>query len=78
MCNDALVLVLVVGEPSPLLRIAETWLRSELEEKRSKGEEEPSSGAAALAEQDPTQLSFVAAGGYSAGRMAAYDIIGSR
>lgn len=66
------------GETSPLLRIAENWLRAELEEMRRKGEEEAATGPAALAEQDPTQLSFVAAGGYSAGRMAAYDVIGSK
>ena len=60
------------------MRIAETWLRAELEDKRKKGEEEAPTGIAALAEQDPTQLSFVSGGGYSAGRMAAYDIIGSR
>lgn len=60
------------GEPSPLLRIAETWLRSEL----VNGQKEKPSGPAAQAEADPTQLNYVSGGGFSAGRMAGYDFIG--
>lgn len=63
------------GEPSPLLRIAEAWLRAELDEKRAANEQEAAAGPAAQAEADPTQLSFVSGGGFSAGRMAAYDVI---
>jgi len=62
------------GEPSPLLRIAETWLRAELVE--SNNELEEANGPAAIQERDPTQQSFVSGGGFSAGRMAAYDVIG--
>lgn len=65
------------GEPSPLLRIAESWLRAEIVELESRGEQrEPASGTAAQAAKDPSQASFVAGGGFSAGRMAAYDFIG--
>jgi CCR4-NOT complex subunit CAF16 len=60
------------GEPSPLLRIAERWLRDELKTSSSK---EEASGEAALSERDPMQQSFVSGGGFSAGRMAAYDFI---
>jgi CCR4-NOT complex subunit CAF16 len=61
------------GEPSPLLRIAEKWLRTELDAGGNKTEE--ASGEAALNERDPMQASFVSGGGFSAGRMAAYDVI---
>lgn len=64
------------GEPSPLLRIAETWLRAELVEKNGNNETEQAAGPAALAEKDPLQASFTAGGGFSNGRMAAYDFIG--
>mmetsp|Transcript_13916 Transcript_13916/g.20832 ORF Transcript_13916/g.20832 Transcript_13916/m.20832 type:complete len:314 (-) Transcript_13916:766-1707(-) len=64
------------GEPSPLLRIAETWLRAELVEKHANNETEHASGPAALIEKDPLQASFTAGGGFSNGRMAAYDFIG--
>ena len=60
------------GEPSPLLRIAEAWLRAELLEKK----QEKASGPAAIAESDPTQSSILSGGGFSAGRMSAYDYIG--
>lgn len=120
------------GDPSPLLRIAESWLRGEIQErkrrfleeaavaataaatatstaacesersteeksaqadekdgrdneKRSRGSlavasyrAEPAAGIAALASADPTQLSYVSGGGFSNGRMAAYDFIGSK
>lgn len=65
------------GEPSPLLRIAETWLRAEIAELESRGEQrETAQGTAAQADLDPLQQSFVAGGGFSAGRMSAYDYIG--
>jgi len=62
------------GEPSPLLRIAESWLRAELAE--SGATIEAASGPAAQNEKDPLMQPFVAGGGFSAGRMAAYDFIG--
>jgi CCR4-NOT complex subunit CAF16 len=62
-----------VGEPSPLLRIAEQWLRKELDEKKLTDEKEKAAGPAAMNEADPNQLSFVSGGGFSAGRMAAYQ-----
>ena len=39
------------GEPSPLLRIAESWLRAELVEKKQKNEREEASGPQALQEK---------------------------
>jgi CCR4-NOT complex subunit CAF16 len=60
------------GEPSPLLRIAEHWLRTELEQ----SDLEEAQGEAANKDKDPTQSSFMAGGGFSNGRMAAYDFIG--
>lgn len=59
------------GEPSPLLRIAETWLRAELVENIK----EQAAGPAAQDEKNPLQLSYVSGGGYTAGRMAGYDFI---
>jgi hypothetical protein len=64
------------GEPSPLLRSAEAWLRAELVDKQAKNESEAASGPAAISEKDPMQASFVLGGGFSSGRMAAYDFIG--
>ena len=63
------------GEPSPLLRIAEAWLRKELEEK--KGEAEAPCGEFVQIEKN-SQLSVGSdrGGGFSAGRMAAYSGIG--
>lgn len=64
------------GEPSPLLRIAEAWLRSELE--ASDAKEKPL-GPGAEQELDPRQFSYNnAGGGFSNGRMAAYDFIGGK
>eukprot|EP01038_Epipyxis_sp_PR26KG_P008265 gene8265-11185_t len=63
------------GEPSPLLRIAESWLRAELVDGSAK---EAAAGPAAQLEQDPTAASFVSGGGFSNGRMAAYDFIGAK
>jgi hypothetical protein len=57
-------------------RIAEYWLRGELEEKRKRKEREEASGPAAQSLTDPTQQSFNSGGGFSAGRMAAYDFVG--
>ena len=65
------------GEPSPLLRIAETWLRAEMATKKENHEVEEADGPAAIAERDPLQaLGDKLQGGFSAGRMASYDVIG--
>lgn len=65
------------GEPSPLLRIAESWLRAELVKKAEAGEvREEASGPAAQESKDPLTQPFISGGGFSAGRMAAYDYIG--
>ena len=61
------------GEPSPLLRIAEKWLREELVANNSAPE--AASGEAAISAMDPLQQSYNSGGGFSAGRMAAYDVI---
>lgn len=64
------------GEPSPLLRIAESWLRAELAEKEKNNEtREKPLGEVAERELDPTQASFNSGGGFSSGRMAAYNFI---
>jgi CCR4-NOT complex subunit CAF16 len=64
-----------VGEPSPLLRIAETWLRAELTS-APHGTKEEAQGDAAIAERDPRQrLGDEKQGGFSAGRMAGYDFV---
>jgi len=57
------------GEPSPLLRIAEHWLRSELE---SQTNPEAPSGEQINIENNPDLASYVRGGGYSSGRMAHY------
>ena len=64
-----------VGDPSPLLRVAERWLRSELQDPTYA---EAESGQAALIERDPMQNASNSAGGFSAGRMAAYDFINGK
>ena len=66
------------GEAGPLLRVAEHWLRSELQVAQSEGQHEREHGQAAIQERDPTQQSTNSAGGFAAGRMAAYDFIGGR
>jgi hypothetical protein len=57
-------------------RIAEHWLRQELVEMKRRNKREAAAGVAAQAAADPSQNSFNSAGGFSAGRMAAYDVIG--
>lgn len=64
------------GEPSPLLRIAEHWLRQEMEDKEQRNETEKAMGPAALAAEDPLQQPTNNGGGFGAGRMAAYNFIG--
>lgn len=59
------------GEPSPLLRIAESWLRAE-RTADSVVAEKPL-GEVADRDADPTQSSFNSGGGFSSGRMGAYD-----
>lgn len=62
------------GEPSPLLRIAEHWLRAELAVNNAHEEQEEAAGDAAMNSKNPLQTSYVSGGGFTAGRMAAYDI----
>mmetsp|Transcript_16616 Transcript_16616/g.15970 ORF Transcript_16616/g.15970 Transcript_16616/m.15970 type:complete len:322 (+) Transcript_16616:80-1045(+) len=64
------------GEPSPLLRIAEHWLRAELVEKKAAQVKEEADGPAAIQERDPMQNALAGGGGFVAGRMAGYDVIG--
>lgn len=64
------------GDPSPMLRVAELWLRAEMLEKKEKCEREKEDGSAALEAANPLQASYVSGGGFSAGRMSAYDTIG--
>ena len=67
------------GEPSPLLRIAEKWLREELIQKKKQGEKttEAALGVAAQAELDPSQKSILpGGGGFAAGRMGAFGFDG--
>jgi len=66
------------GNPSPLLRIAEAWLRAELDLRESKNEQEEALGAAAHNGQNPELLPFISGGGFSNGRMAAYDFSSSK
>jgi hypothetical protein len=65
------------GEPSPMLRIAERWLRAELEDMRSRKENEKASGHA-LNESNPLLHPDNRQGGFASGRMAAYDFIGAK
>lgn len=65
------------GEPSPLLRIAESWLRRELEVLKENNQHlEPALGPAAQDGSNPLLGSTNSAGGFAAGRMAAYDFVG--
>lgn len=60
------------GNPSPLLRIAEKWLRAELEASKARNEQEQESGEAAIKDSNPLTIPGVAGGGFSAGRMASH------
>ncbi len=69
------------GHPSPLLQIAVSWLRKDLKEKQEQGGQkfEKASGTSAINEADPSQSPYHnSAGGFSNGRMAAYNNIGSK
>lgn len=70
------------GDPSPLLRIAEHWLRAELKQRKDNVSEseslEPCDGAAAREAKDPTRISYDSAGGFAAGRMAHFNFIGGK
>ena len=71
----------VKGETSPLLRVAEHWLRADLTEKKllkiksGESNNEKPEGAGYHASKDPTQAAYNSGGGFSAGRMASYDFI---
>ncbi len=71
------------GETSPLLRVAEYWLRSELKKRMKVAlasgvnmDDEAADGAAAIASKDPLQTSYNSGGGFAPGRMGSYDFIG--
>jgi CCR4-NOT complex subunit CAF16 len=70
--------LLAKGEPSPMLRIAEKWLRSELLAKKKRVMEgevvEEAAGAVAI-EQKNTIADLARGGGFAAGRMAGYDFV---
>lgn len=53
------------GEPSPLLRIAESWLRKELDERRQENKQEKPAGAAAIIEGDSSAQPYHNAAGLS-------------
>jgi len=61
------------GNPSPLLRIAEMWLRAELDQREADQEQEAALGVAAHTEKNPSLAPYLSGGGFSNGRMAAYD-----
>lgn len=63
------------GETSPLLRVAEHWLRADLVEKKKLNSAENAEGAGYYATKDPTQAAYNSGGGFAAGRMASYDFI---
>ena len=58
------------GDPGPLLRIAEKWLRTEIEEQKRQKKQEKELGA--QAHDDKLARSTLSGGGYAAGRM--YDV----
>ena len=60
------------GEPSPLLRIAENWLRAEIVENKKNKVVEAASGPAMLAQLDPSQAPDARGGGFAAGRMVSH------
>ena len=65
------------GEPSPLLRIAEAWLRAEIVAKKEANEvREEEAGVMAIKAKDPRQIGHINGGGFVAGRMGAYGFDG--
>lgn len=72
------------GATSPLLKVAEYWLRKELKDQKdaaaagsTNASAEPADGEGAHKNKDPTQASYLSAGGFAPGRMAAYDYAGT-
>ena len=59
------------GHPSPMLKVAEKWLRAEIEEKRAAGEAvtEKPSGIGAMQAEAEGSASFLNGGGFAPGRM---------
>lgn len=78
------------GEYSPLLRVAEYWLRQEILENKRKKEiallqgqnvdqyNEAADGEVAHNLNDPTQNAYVSGGGFAPGRMSHFDFIGGK
>jgi len=73
------------GEISPLLRIAEYWLRNELAEKKKKALEEgkeyvfeQADGEGAINSKDINRISTFSAGGFAPGRMSHFNFINGK
>jgi CCR4-NOT complex subunit CAF16 len=66
------------GEPSPLLRIAEFWLRKELAERAAEGKQEAASGQLMHDQANPDLDPTLRGGGFSSGRMASHNFIGQQ
>lgn len=60
------------GHPSPILKIATTWLRAELKESRTDRTREKEEGAAAKIMSNPNYVSTDRGGGFNPGRMLSY------
>ena len=66
------------GEPSPMLRIAERWLREELLERKKKlkdGEALEKASGQGVYDLENTLADIDRGGGFAAGRMASYNFI---
>ena len=58
------------GHPSPILKVAEKWLRDEIADQRKAGEQrEAASGIAAVQSKSEGAASFLNGGGFAPGRM---------
>ena len=58
------------GHPSPILKVAEKWLRDEIADQKNNGEQrEASSGFAAVQAKSEGAASFLNGGGFAPGRM---------
>lgn len=68
----------VSGVPSPMLRTAEFWLREEIVEMRKLKELEKAAGQSAILDSSPLLHPDNSSGGFSSGRMAAYNFIGQK
>lgn len=68
--NEHYMALRAVGHPSPMLKVAEKWLRDEIAQQRSLGEgREKADGEAAKIEETKGATSFLNGGGFAPGRM---------